>query len=660
MKYPHIFSPITVKSMTLRNRTAMTAIGTNFAKQNGEMSEKHKHYYEMRARGGTGLLIVENICVDFPLGSNGTTQLRIDHDSYIPGLAELCEAVHAQGACIAVQINHAGASAMSSRTGMQPVSASDIPSKEGGELPRPLEKWEIEEIARKYGDAARRAKIAGFDAVEIHGGHSYLISQFMSPTTNRRTDEYGGSGENRVRFAALVLSEVRKAVGESYPIIMRVSAEELCEGGNTLEDTMNMLEHIQQDVDIFDVSAGLNSSIQYQIDATHLPDGWRSYMAAAVGKRFNKPVLTMGNIRDPQAAEDILAEGDADLIGLGRALIADSDWANKAQFGGDIRKCISCNIGCAGHRIGLNKPIRCTINPTVNSGEEYARRKVTRHCNVVVIGGGTAGLEAACTAAEVGCEVFLLEQKPQLGGLAAEISKIPKKNRLADFPRWLIRRSSALKNLHIFTDTPAALPIISSMNPDIIVNATGSLPLLPPIPGLKENLEAAHGRVRTIQTFIDCLEEYPRDMNGQKIVVIGGGAVGIDVAEFFADRNTAVTIVEMMPEIGRDLDPVSKSGLKEMVKTHGVDVRVNTKLLLVYADSFLVEYGGEKTELPFDHGFVCLGMKAHAPVMQQLLESYADIPVINIGDSARARRIIEGVAEGHNILTVLEQRGYFG
>ena len=236
-KYPHIFEPMTIRRMTVKNRIVMTPMGTNYGEQNGEMSFLHINYYEQRAKGGTGLLIVENASVDSPQGSNGTTQLRIDLDNYIPRLFKLCENVHKHGACIAIQLNHAGASAMSSRIGMQPVSASDVPSKAGGEIPRPLEKDEIMHIVKKYGEAAKRAQICGFDAVEIHAGHSYLISQFLSPTTNKRTDEFGGSPENRARFAKLVIEEVRKQVGPFFPIFVRISADEMVEGGNALEDT---------------------------------------------------------------------------------------------------------------------------------------------------------------------------------------------------------------------------------------------------------------------------------------------------------------------------------------------------------------------------------------------------------------------------------------
>lgn len=661
-KYKNIFNPLTVKNMTIKNRIVMTPMGTNYGEQNGEMSFLHMDYYEQRAKGGVGLIIVENASVDSPQGSNGTTQLRIDHDNYIPRLFKLCETVHSHGACIAVQINHAGASALSSRINMQPVSASNLPSKKGGEIPRPLQKEEITAIVKKYGEAARRAQVAGFDAVEIHAGHSYLISQFLSPTTNNRTDEFGGSKENRARFAKMVMDEVRSQVGPMFPIMIRISADELVEGGNTLEDTLELLEYFAEEADIIDVSAGLTGSIQYQIDANYLKDGWRSFMAKAVKEKFNKPVITTGNIRNPKIAEKILEDGDADLIGMGRGLIAEPEWVNKVESGreDELRKCISCNIGCAGHRIGINRPIRCTINPAINIGEGYKKEKIKNSCNVVVIGGGTAGLEAACTAAEVGCTTFLIEKKDVLGGLAHEISKIPDKNRLADFPNYLINRASKLNNLFVFKNREADIKFIDSLNPNIIVNATGSNPLLPPIKGLKEAMEKENSKVASIKEMIENIPNYPEDMTGKKVVVIGGGAVGLDVVEFFAPRNAKISIVEMQPVIGKDLDPVTKVQTSTLIEKHDVLELTNTALLEVKDNSFIVRRDGKEEELEFDYGFVCLGMRANAPVLESLRENFdsSKVEIVNIGDSVRARRIIEGVQEGRNILNTLRKRNY--
>lgn len=662
-EYKKIFEPLTIRRMTMKNRIMMTPMGTNYGEQSGEMSFLHINYYEQRAKGGTGLIMVENASVDSPEGSNGTTQLRIDHDNYLPRLFKLTETIHKHGTCIGIQINHAGASAQSARTNMQPVSASDVPSKAGGEIPRPLAKDEILRIVKKYGEAAKRAQVAGFDCVEIHAGHSYLLSQFLSPTTNKRTDEFGGSAENRARFAKLVVEEVRKQVGPFFPIFVRISADEKAEGGNTLEDTLDYLQYFQEEVDVFDVSCGLNSSLQYQIDANYLPDGWRSYMAKTVKERYGKPCVTTGNIRDPKVANDILEKGDADIIGMGRGLIADPEWVNKVDFGDvcDIRKCISCNIGCAGNRIGINRPIRCTVNPSVTEGDVYKKQQINKPCNVVVIGGGTAGLEAACTAAEVGCTTFLIEKKPYLGGLAAEISKIPDKKRLADFPNYLIHRAEGLRNLFVFTDIDATADFVKNLKPNIIVNATGSQPLLPPIAGLHENLGKEGSKVYSILDMINHVNDYPEDMTGKKVAVIGGGAVGLDVVEYFAPRGASVSIVEMLPAIGNGIDPISKVGTFAMMDQYGVRQMTKTALKEVCPDSFYVETPEGPEVLDFDYGFVCLGMKSTSPVLPDIQAAFEDnnnVEIITIGDSVRARRIIEGTDEGRNILNTLEKRGY--
>lgn len=661
--YPGIFEPFTVKRTTFKNRVVMTPMGSNYGEPDGQMSFEHINYYRLRARGGTGLIIVENANVDYPTGSNGTSQIRIDHDCFMPRLYKLTEAIHQEGGKAAIQINHAGASASSARTGVPTVSSSTVPTKDGGEEPRPLTKEEIEVIVKKYGDAAKRAQTAGFDAVEVHCGHSYLISQFLSPLYNKRTDEFGGSAENRARLATMVIEEVRRQVGPFFPIIARISADEMLEGGNTLEDCLDYLQYFEKEVDVFNVSAGLNPSLQYQIDSNCYPDGWRSYMAKAVKEKYGKPVITMGNIRSPKVANDILEKGDADFIGIGRGLIADPDWVNKAEFGceEDIRKCISCNIGCAGNRIQGNRPIRCTVNPAVTEGEEYRKLSVNKPCNVVVVGGGTAGMEAACTAAEVGCSVFLIEKEDHLGGLAVEISKFPDKNRLRDFPDYLERRIKKLHNLHVFTSTEATPEFVRSLNPDIIVNSTGSLPLILPIPGLKENVNKEGGKIHTVLGVINNLPNYPEDMKGKKAVVIGGGAVGLDVVEYFAPKGADTTVIEMMPAIGAGLDPITKVSIKDLMEKYNVHQRPSTALQEVKPDCFVVKNpDGSIEEVDFDYGCICMGLKSNNPVLEMLESEFGDgtVEIMNIGDSKQQRRIIDGTDEARSIVKVLEKRGF--
>lgn len=662
--YAKIFEPLTVKRTTIRNRIAMTPMGTNYGESNGEMSNRHMNYYSLRAKGGVGLIILENANVEYPAGSNGTSQIRIDHDSFMPRFYQLVEDLHKNGATVAIQINHAGASASSARTGVETVSSSNIPTKEGGEIPRPMTKEEILTTVRKYGEAAKRAQAIGFDAVEIHCGHSYLMSQFISPYYNKRTDEFGGSVENRLRFPRMVLEEVRRQVGPLFPIIVRLSAEERVPGGNTLEDTLEYLEYLDEFVDMYDVSCGLNPSLQYQIDSNFLPDGWRSYQARAVKEKFGKPVISAGNYRDPAVVERVLESGDVDIVGMGRGLIADPDWVNKVAKGEEdmIRKCISCNVGCAGNRIGVNRPIRCTVNPAVPEGDVYKKLKVNKNCNVVVVGAGTAGMEAACTAAEVGCNVFVLEKSDHIGGLSAFISDLPSKSRMKDFPQYLERRAARLPNLYLFLNTEATPEKIKAFKPDIIVNATGSVPVVPPIPGLKENIAA--GNVSTIFDMINNLNDgkYPEDFcKGKKVVVMGGGSVGLDVIEYFAERGAECSIVDMLPQIGMLADPITKCSMRETHEKYGVQEYVRTALQEVKEDAFVVKTPeGEIKDLTFDLGFNCLGMMANNPILQQLKEEFADTDteIYAVGDSVRARRILEGTMDGRAILNVLDRKGF--
>lgn len=662
--YPHIFEPLTVKRTTFKNRVIMPPMGSNLATFTGEVSEDMKKYYGLRARGGTALITVENACIDYPLATNGTKQLRIDKNQFIPGLYELTERIHAYGALASIQLNHAGASAYPERLqGLQSVSASSVPSKEGNPAPRPLTKQEILNIVTKYAEAAQRAVQAGFDMVEIHGGHSYLLDQFLSPLYNKRTDEFGGSYENRARFARLVIKAVRSAVGKWIPISFRISAAEFIDGGNTLDDTLKLLEYIQPEVDIINVSAAVNDSIQYQIDKCDLPDGWRAYLSQAVKDKFGKPVILSGNIRNPEIADQLLADGKTDFLAIGRGLIADPDWARKAQSGraNYIRKCISCNIGCADHRISKSQPLRCTVNPDLIYGEAYKKNNVTRDLHVVVIGGGTSGLETACTAAEAGCRVTLIERERELGGLARKIARFPEKSRIEDFPAYLEQRASHLPNLTIKCGTTATKKMLIELKPDILYAATGSKPMLPPIEGLRELTDAEGTQVKSIYGFMDNIPYFEQNAAGKNVAIIGCGAVGLDVMEFFTLRKAHVTMIEMMPSFGKDADVVSKSTFKELLATHPVDMHLGTALQKVCPNKFIASHDGHLAEYPFDYGFICMGLIPDIPA-EDPFKTYAEeqgIPFCNLGNSRKTGQIIHGTEAGRNILHTIDMIGGF-
>ena len=660
-KYSSIFKPLTIKKMTLKNRIVMPPMGTNFANLDGSFNAKHLMYYLQRAKGGTGLITLENVCIDFPMGSNGTTQLRMDTDEYIPGLWEFNEKMHEYGACTSVQINHAGASAYPGRLqGETPVSASHIPSKKGNPIPRPLTIEEIHGIVNKYAEGAKRAKRAGFDSVEIHAGHSYLISQFLSPIYNNRADEFGGSKENRARFARLCIEAVRQNVSPDFPIVLRLSVDELMEGGNTLEDTLEVLAYLVEEVDIINVSAGLNESIQYQIDKMDLADGWRSYMAKAVKEKFsNKVVMTSGNIRSPFRAAKILEEGDADLIAIGRGLIAEPNWVNIVRTGqvAQLRTCISCNIGCTDHRIAKSRPIRCTVNPNVYQEDWHQEIELKHPVRVMVIGGGTTALEAAASLAEIGADVTLFEKKSYLGGLAYKVAQLPDKKRIHDFVDYLKNRVNALENLKVKINHEARLEDVRILRPDLIVNATGTVPFLPEINGLHHQLANPNRQVFTIFDLLYRMEQF-QEFEGKEIVIVGGGAVGLDVMEYYAKRGAkAVHLVEMQSDLGTDLDLVTKVSMMEIIREYGVRVDVHTKLLEVGEHYFRVEKDGKQKEIVFDLGFICLGMCTSEPLIEELREYAEDqkIEFTNIGDSKQARRMMEGTREARDLVRLVER-----
>ncbi len=662
--YQHLFSPLTINGMTIKNRIIMPPMGTNMATINGEVSREQLEYYELRAKGGTGLITIENICIDFPFASNGTTQLRIDNDQYIPGLFKLTETLHKHGACVSIQLNHAGASAYAYRlNGEQPLSSSTTPSKKNGNIPRAMTREDIYHAVHKFGEAAERVKRAGFDCVEIHAGHSYLISQFLSPLFNKRTDEFGGDLENRARILCMVVDKVRASVGPRFPISLRFSADDFLKGGNTLDDTLRMLELCQEKVDILNVSAAQNDNLNLQIDQMSLEDGWKRYLSRAVREKFNKPTVIAGNIRTPKVAEDILATGDADLIAIGRGLIAEPEWVQKVQQGNErlMRKCISCNIGCADHRIARSRPLRCSINPDIIHGDAYKQRVVNRDTRVVVIGAGIAGMEAACTAAEVGCHTWLLEKKNSLGGLASEISLLPEKKRIADFPQFMKNRMSGLHNLMLQVGHEANVDTLTELQPNLIINATGSVPLLPPITGLKECIDVEGGNVFSITGMIHHLDRFA-DAEGKRIVVVGGGAVGLDVIEYFSARGARTELIEMQDGPGRDLDIITKNAMLTMLDEHHVEQHMQTQLVAVHPTHFRVKQADRVYDIPFDYGFVCLGMRANRNGLDDVERwaSSQNIRVMNIGDSVMARRIIDGVREGRNVLETLEDMGALG
>lgn len=654
--YEHLFSPLHIKTMHLKNRIVMSPMGSNFAQSDGMMTPEHIEYYRLRAEGGVGLIIMENVCVDYPKGANGTTQLRLDQDCFMPSLYKFNEEMHRYGCCTAVQINHAGCTAIPGKIGAAPVSPSAILLADGS-YSEEITVDEIIRLAKQFGNAAARAKMSGFDAVEIHAGHGYLINQFLSPTWNHRTDEFGGSIENRARFCRMVIDEVRKAVGADYPVLMRMSLEEFTSTGNTLEESLSLLDFLRDGIDILDASVG----VKFAMDVPQLPDGWRTFVAKAVKERFGMLCAVMGNIRSPQMANDLIACGETDLIVIGRGLIADPAWANKAKCGKieTIRPCISCNIGCVKHRSMLNRPIRCTVNPSISNAEWHKYHSVKKRCNVVVVGGGVSGLEAACSAAEAGCSVTLLEEKQQLGGWLRMISAVPEKYRMKRLLAYYLQRAEKLKNLVCLTDVTATAELVHAFKPDLVVWAVGSEPARPPIPGLNACLADPNAKIMDVLGWLNSLDHLA-GITGQEIILAGGGPVALDIAEFFAVNGNHVTIVDILPEIGRGLDNFSKRYFLELLEKHNATILLSHRIEEFTPSTMLVSGIDGQRKLHFDYAFCCLGLKPKAkPVEAEQYFARKNIPMITVGDGKQPRQMFEGISEGRGVIEALKSMDFF-
>lgn len=364
-----LFSPVSINRMILKNRIVMPAIATNLAGEDGEVTKCLHNYYYQRALGGAGLIIVENTNVDYPNGKAGAYQVCIDGDRFIQGLKRLVQGVHSADSKIALQINHAGGLAQIDESAKSERLAPSTFHYPRG-VSRELTVAEIQEIADKFALAALRAKAAQFDAVEIHGAHGYLITQFMSPLTNHRSDQYGGDLEGRMEFVRLVLRKIREAVGNDYPIFFRFSADEFMEGGNRASTAARVGQILEESgVDVIDVSAGLlltPQSTDWVVEPASFPEGSKVFLAELIKKEVKVPVITVGGIRRPEFADWIIKEGKADLVAIGRGLVADPFWPQKSLAGrqGEINQCTSCK-NCFRRRSYHNLPITCAVNPNV-------------------------------------------------------------------------------------------------------------------------------------------------------------------------------------------------------------------------------------------------------------------------------------------------------
>lgn len=635
MNFEKLFEPIKIGRVEIRNRIVMPAMSTNFSNPDGSISQRQIHYYARRANGGVGLIITEALCVESAVGKLSPIQPCIDHDKFIAGLNELVEEVKFHGSRIAAQLHHAGRRAQWIDHG-QPVSASDHLLTPSGVRPRALSKEEISALVDRFSKAALRAKMAGFDAVEMHGAHGYLIAQFLSPHTNKRTDEYGGGVEGRARFALEIVERSRERIGSDFPIIFRISAEEFIEGGLTLGEAKTITKKLEDGgVDAIHVSAGAFESRHWTSAPPAIQAGYLVQYAAEIKKAVGVPVIAVGRINSPELAEKIIEEGKADLVAMGRALIAEPDLPRKAMEGDleGMRKCIGCNRCLT--RFGDMLHIKCSINPEVGREGESLIEPAKDPKKIVVVGGGPAGLEAAYIAAMRGHDVVLYERNERLGGQLLLASVPPHKEDVGTFADWLVSRVRGA-DVEVRTGIEATPELIIKESPDSVIIATGASPLIPNVPGVdREN----------VITSWDVLSG--RASVGDFPIIIGGGMVGCETAEFLSAMGKRVRIVEMLDSIAIDVDFRSRMFLLERLQKLGVEVFTKTKLEGISDEGIVVSKDCGREVLKCDTVVLAVGAKPERELIDALKERVEE--VYSIGDCVSPRKILEAIEEGFMI-----------
>jgi len=633
-QFTHLFEPIKVGNVELKNRMVMLAIGTGYPEPDGTVGDRLLNFYIERARGGVGLVVAPFIPFDMAIPFIP----GLYDDRFIPSARRLTDAVHAYGTKIAPQFLGQYFWVNKKTGAFEFIAPSAVFNKMIGTTPRALSLEEIHLLVDEYGEAGSRAREAGFDAIELPMGIGYLLNRFISPCTNKRTDEYGGTLENRMRFPLEIIDRIHKCAGEDYPIICRVSVEEYMEGGHTLEDSKKVVSILEAaGVQAIDVQVGWHEC-PVPLVVMSVPRGAFVYLAEETKKVVNIPVIAAYRINTPELAEQILADGKADLIGLGRALLADPEFPNKAKEGrsDEIRSCIACS-NCldnilTGYKSGTMSPAICSLNPRLGKEAEYTIEPAGVVKKVLVVGGGPGGMEAARVAALRGHQVTLCEKGEELGGQL----------RVACLPPYKDELGSLIKNMAIQVrkagvevrlNTEVTSELVEKENPDVLVLAVGATPLIPDIPGVGQD---------NVVTAVDVLTR--RKIVGETAVIVGGGMVGCEAAEFLADLGKKVTIVEMLPKIGSDYGATYRHVVLRRLRETGIKMETNVMVEEITDRGVKAKRDGAAEFFPGDTVVLAVGFKSNKELGERLS---GKVPApYSIGDCVEPRRVKEAIEEG--------------
>jgi 2,4-dienoyl-CoA reductase-like NADH-dependent reductase (Old Yellow Enzyme family)/thioredoxin reductase len=635
MKLGKLFSSFSIGTMKIRNRIVMPPMATHYASPEGFVTDRQIAYYVERARGGVGYITVEHTGI-LQQGKASPKMLLISSDEHATKIQNLIEAVHEAGGKIVVQINHAGRQTSSTVTGFPIVGPSPIPCPTRTEIPRELSVLEIQEIAEAFAVAAKRVKKAGADGVELHMAHGYLICSFLSPFSNRRRDQYGGDLQGRARFAIEVLRSVRRRVGQEFPIICRLSGDEYVDGGLKIEETKKIAQMLEKEgTNALHISACNVASGYLNQPPYYVQEGVFVHLAEAVKSVLNVPVITVGRIRNPVMADQILQDGKADLVSMGRALIADPYMPRKAKDGRfeEIVPCLSCNRCIQTQR---KDAIRCAVNPEAGNESQFKISKSEQPKKVWVIGGGPGGLKAAEIAALRGHQVTLFEKNRNLGGRMRLAAIPPKKTVLNDFLDYLEKRVNKL-GVTLELGKKFSVEMVETNKPDALIVASGAVPFFPDWRGVEESGALSVDAVLTAQGNV-----------GGRVLVIGAGGVGAETADYLSEMGNKVTLIDMLEEIASDLVSHLKYYLLKRLVEKGVTILTSTRVKQLGKGYVLVEdTSGTRKIGGFDTIVLAVGSKSDDSVAKDL---EGKVPVLHvIGDASNPREALEAVYEAEEV-----------
>ena len=651
---PHLFRPIQIGHLTVKNRLMMSAMSINFGVDDHcHVTDPLIAYFVERAKGGAGMMLVGGGSVH-PGGQELPDLPQMYEDGCIPALRRMVDQVRPYGARFGVQLMHGGRQSYLPEK-VAP-SAIPAPAVVKGEV-RALTVAEIRDLVACFGDAARRCREAGFDFVEIHGAHGYLINQFMSPNANVRTDEYGGSFDNRTRFLFEILADIQAKAGEDFPVGIRINGNDYMANGWELTDALTLAPLLESaGAAYLHVSAGVYGSTELTIPSMYTPQGCFVHLAEAVKPVVDIPVITVGRIKDPVQADQIIADGRADMVALGRSFLADPRYPEKARTGriDEIRPCVGCCLGCI-HAVLAKEPGGCVVNPDV--GREYlltsgkpagepvkppdrvpVNAPGTPSVRVLVAGAGPAGLAAARECALAGHDVVICEQKDVSGGLLSLASKAPGRGELGDILRFFDRALTRL-GIRVRYQTPLTKELLEKVSPDHVVLATGSLPQMPVIKGLFTTSMA-------LVTGVDVMAG--TETAGQQVIVLGGGMAGLIVADFLADQGKSVTVLNRKKSFAEQMSANDRYYLRENLKKKDVTLYKQVAIQAVTSDGVMFTSRGEKHALSgFDT--VVISETYEAVRAAKSLEKRSSARFHLIGDAKSPRHLMYCISEAQEL-----------